>query len=44
MLAELDAPHAVRHLAPDLAAVSTLDARGLIVTALVSGCSSWPRK
>ena len=34
MLAELDSPHAVRHLTPDLAAVSTLDARGLIVTAL----------
>jgi PhzF family phenazine biosynthesis protein len=34
ILAELDSPHAVRHLTPDLAAVSTLDARGLIVTAL----------
>jgi PhzF family phenazine biosynthesis protein len=34
LLAELDSPHAVRQLTPDLAAVSTLDARGLIVTAL----------
>lgn len=33
LLAELDSPDAVRDLTPDLAAVSALDARGLIVTA-----------
>ncbi|OBI82287.1 PhzF family phenazine biosynthesis protein [Mycobacterium sp. 1245805.9] len=33
LLAELDSPQSVRGLAPDLAAVAALDARGLIVTA-----------
>jgi PhzF family phenazine biosynthesis protein len=33
LLAELDSPQTVRGLAPDLAALATLDARGLIVTA-----------
>jgi PhzF family phenazine biosynthesis protein len=33
LLAELDSPQTVRGLAPDLAALGTLDARGLIVTA-----------
>jgi PhzF family phenazine biosynthesis protein len=34
LLAELDSAHAVRHLVPDLAVLATLDARGVIVTAL----------
>lgn len=34
LLAELDSPLVVRHLTPDVAAVSALVARGLIVTAL----------
>jgi predicted PhzF superfamily epimerase YddE/YHI9 len=33
MLAELDSAQVVRGLVPDLAALATLDARGLIVTA-----------
>lgn len=36
-LAELDSAHTVRGLAPDLSALATLDARGLIVTARGEG-------